>query len=302
MICVITELPDKSCDMRHPDTPGKTGSWRIAYEAIRRYIRHNMSVYAAALVFHVLLSIFPLILLLMALASFLNLADLSGWNRLAAPAFFPPRIVDLLVTATHELRPLRGGMLSFGAAAALWLASRATRATMQALNVAYEVETPPSARKRYPLSILYTLGIIALLMVAAVLMASGPTILQWMARLFGLEQIYVRLWTWLRWPAALTLLALCVAIVYYAAPNVRHEFRLVTAGSFLCVTVWSIASAGLRFYMTNIALYHKTYGGVGAIILLLLYLYISTTALLLGAELNALMEARHREGACSGEI
>lgn len=285
--------------MRDLDSSGKPEAWRITYAAIRRYFRHNMPVYAAAMVFHILLAIFPLILLLMALASFLNLGDLYGWNRHAAPAIFPPRIVELLVTATHELRPLHGGILSFGAATALWLASRATRATIQALNVAYEVSTPRSAWKLYPLSVLYTLGLIALLTVVAILIASGPTVLQWMASLFGVEQIYVRLWTWLRWPAALMLLGLSVSVVYYAAPNVRHKFQLVTAGSFFCVTVWCIASVGLRFYMTNIALYHKTYGGLGAIILLLLYLYMSTTVLLLGAELNALLEARHQEVAYS---
>src|SRR4051812_16797292 len=92
----------------------------------------------------------------------------------------------------------------------------------------------------------YTLGIIAMPTAAAILMASGPVVLRWLAHLFWLEQIFVLAWTWLRWPAALALLAFAVAIVYYVAPNLGHRFRFVSASSALCVFVWSIASAGLR--------------------------------------------------------
>lgn len=254
-----------------------------------------MPVYAAALVFHLLLSVFPFILLLMALASFLNLGELYAWNRLAAPSLFPPRLVELVVRVSHELRPLHGGILSIGAATSLWLASRATRATIQAMNVAYEVTTPRPAWKRYPISLAYTVGLIVLLTAAALLMASGPTVLQWVARLFGFEDNFVHFWTWLRWPVALILLASVVAIIYYAAPNVRHEFRFVTVGSVLCVAVWGLAFFGLRLYVTHIAFYHKTYGSVGAIILLLLYLYLSMVSLLFGAEVNAQLEVQRRQ-------
>jgi len=272
----------------------KFGPWNTARAAVQRYFRHNMPVYAAALVFHLLLSIFPFLLLLMALASFLNLGELYAWNRLAAPSLFPPRLVALLVRATHELRPLHGGILSFSAAASLWLASRATRAVIQAMNVAYEVAIPRPAWKRYLVSLVHTVGLLALLTAAAVLMASGPTVLEWLSRLFGLEDSFVRVWTWLRWPAAVVLLACVVAIIYYVAPNVCHEFRFVTVGSVLCVSVWGVASFGLRLYVTHVALYHKSYGGVGAIILLLVYLYLAMVSLLFGAEVNAVLEARRR--------
>ena len=108
--------------MPYPNDAGTLGPWGIARAAVQRYFRHNMPVYAAALVFHLLLSVFPFILLLMALASFLNLGELYAWNRLAAPSLFPPRLVALLVRATHELRPLHGGILSFSAVTSLWIA------------------------------------------------------------------------------------------------------------------------------------------------------------------------------------
>lgn len=283
--------------MADSDDAGTGGLWEILRAAVKRYFRHNMPVYAAALVFHLLLSVFPFILLLMALASFLNLGELYAWNRLATPSLFPPRMVALLVKASHELQPLHGGILSFSAATALWLASRATRAMIQAMNTAYEVTTPRPAWKRYLISLAYTLGLLVLLTAAAMLMASGPTVLQWLARLSGFEENFVRIWTWLRWPVALVLLTVVVAIIYYAAPNADHEFRFVTAGSVLCVAVWGLASFGLRLYVTHVALYYKTYGSVGAIILLLLYLYLSMVSLLFGAEVNALLETRqHRDG------
>lgn len=293
----VPEVGDESRVLAHAHNVGRLGPWAIARTAVQRYFLHNMPVYAAALVFHLLLSVFPFILLLMALASFLNLGELYSWNRLAAPSLFPPRLVALLVSATHELRPLHGGILSFSAASSLWLASRATRAIIQAMNTAYEVATLRPAWKRYLLSLAYTVGLLALLTAAAMLMASGPTVLQWLARLFGFQDNFVRIWTWLRWPAALMLLATVVAIIYYAAPNTGHEFRFVTAGSVLCVAVWGLASFGLRLYVTHVALYYKSYGSVGAVILLLLYLYLSMVALLFGAEVNALLDARRcRDG------
>ncbi|MFL6717248.1 MAG: YihY/virulence factor BrkB family protein [Burkholderiaceae bacterium] len=282
--------------MPDPYEPGTSGAWGIARCAIQRFFRHNMPVYAAALVFHVLLSVFPFILLLMALASFLGLGDLVAWNRLAAPSLVPPRLVALLVRAIRELPPLHGGILSFSAAAALWLASRATRATIQAMNVVYEVATPRPAWRRYLVSLAYTVGLVILLTAAGMLMAAGPTVLHWLAWLSGLDGGFVRLWTWLRWPAALISLASAIAIVYYAAPNVVHEFRFVTMGSVLCVAAWGLASFLLRLYVIHIASYYKTYGSVGAIVLLLFYLYLSMISLLFGTEVNAVLEARRHTG------
>jgi membrane protein len=267
----------------------------LVQEAARRFVRHDMPTYASALAFNVLFSIFPFVILLMALTTFLDLNWLYDSRQPATPDLLPPYAMRLLMGAVRQLRPPHGGLLSSSAVAALWLAARSMRALIRALNVVYEAETERPAWKHYLLSLTYTLAIAVMLMAASVLMAVGPATLQWLARQTGLERLFIIAWTWLRWPLALAFLASAVAIVYYAAPNVQHRFRFITAGSMLSVVVWVAGSAGLRFYVADIALYNRTYGGVGAIIFLMLYFYASSAVLLFGAEINAVLEERRRQ-------
>ena len=116
---------------------------------------------------------------------------------------------------------------------------------MIALNAAYDVKSRP-VWKRFSLSILYTLGIALLLLVAAGLMVTGPQVIAWIAGLVGLEQYLVTLWTWLRWPLAVFLLMLAVALFYYLVPDVEQRFRFITPGSVLSVIAWIAASLAWR--------------------------------------------------------
>ena len=175
---------------------------------------------------------------------------------------------------------------------------------MHALNVAYDVAETRPAWRRYPLSLAYTVGLAALLIAAAGLMLLGPEAMGWLAGRVGLADLVVALWAWLRWPAALLLLALTVAIVYYAAPNVDQPFRLITPGAVLAVVAWLLASLGFSYYVRHFGDYGATYGSLGGGVVLLLYFFISSAALLLGAEVNA--EIHHarvsgRAGAGDGD-
>lgn len=105
-----------------------------------------------------------------------------------------------------------------------------------------------------------------------------------------MRELVVVLWTWLRWPVIVLMLMLVVALLYYVAPDVEQEFRFITPGSVLAVLVWILASVAFGVYVQNFADYNATYGSIGAIIVLLLYLYISAAVLLFGAELNAVIE------------
>jgi membrane protein len=166
---------------------------------------------------------------------------------------------------------------------------------MHALNVAYDVGESRPAWRRYPLSLVYTIGLAALLIAAAALMLLGPRAMGWLAGQVGLAGLVVALWAWLRWPAALLLLALAVAIVYYAGPNIDQPFRLITPGSVVAVAAWLLASLGFSFYVGNFGSFGATYGSLGGGVVLLLYLFLSAGALLLGAEVNAAIH-HAREG------
>lgn len=272
------------------------GYFALFMQSYRAFNRHDMSVYAAALAYHVLFSLFPFVIFLIALLSFFEMSAFFDWLREQAAVFLPKVAMEQVDAVIRELQVPQSGLLSTGVVAALWLASRGIRAMMTALNVAYGAREQRPAWKRYPLSVLYTVGLAVMLSAAAAMMIIGPQVLQWLSRQFGLESFFVTLWTWLRWPAALVLLVLALAVVYYAGPNVRHKFKLISPGSVVSVIVWVIASLGFGYYVQNFGNYNVMYGSIGAVIVLLLYIYLSSAVVLYGAEVNAAVEGRAAPG------
>ncbi|HEY8609579.1 MAG TPA: YihY/virulence factor BrkB family protein [Noviherbaspirillum sp.] len=268
----------------------RPGLFAIAKEAVRDFFDDDMTTHASALAYQVLFSIFPFVIFLIALLGFLHLSSFFDWLRAHAEMVFPQQAMPQVNQVINDLQKQQGGLLSLGVLVALWSASAAVRATMNALNVAYDVRETRPAWKLYPLSILYTLGLAVLLIAAAVLLVVGPQAVQWVAQQVGLEQVFVLLWAWLRWPVALFLMALALALIYYAAPNVRHRFRLITPGAVVAVLVWIGASLGFDYYVRNFADYNATYGSIGTIVILLLYFFLSAAVLLFGAEVNAVVE------------
>jgi membrane protein len=205
----------------------------------------------------------------------------------------PPDAMNLVNTVLAELQTPQGGLMSFAVAIALWSASAAVVETMNALNVAYDVKERRPAWKRTLVSILYTLALAIMLGLAAGLMLTGPAFLGWLAQFVGLGAVFIAIWTWVRWPVAALLLMVAAALVYYAAPNLKQRFRLISPGAVIAVSVWILASIGFAFYVQTFANYNKTYGSMGAVIILLLYFFLSSAVFLFGAEVNAVI-ARER--------
>ncbi len=170
---------------------------------------------------------------------------------------------------------------------AIWSASAGVRSLITALNAAYDVEEARPAWKRYTLSIAYTLALAAMVTIATLLMWTGPQAMVWLADRVGLTEAYTILWAWTRWPIAVFLLMIVVAVVYYAGPNVDRPLRIVAPGSILVVPLWIAASLGFSYYVKNFSSFSVFYGSLGAVVVLLLYFFISAAVLLLGAEVNA---------------
>ena len=173
-----------------------------------------------------------------------------------------------------------------GAILALWAASSAVRMAMHALNVAYDVEDR-SVWKTFPLSVVYTLVLTTLLIVAAGLMFMGPKLIEPIVQPLGLGQLFVSVWSWARIPVAVMLIMLAVALIYWLFPNVNKPLRFITPGAVLAVIVWIVASLGFSFYVANFSSYSATYGALASVVVLLLYFFISAAILLLGAEIDA---------------
>jgi len=254
--------------------------------SIKKFLNDAMAVYAAALSYQLLFSIFPFMIFLLALLSLLNITELFDWMLKQAQTILPGRASELVTNIVEQLRSGAGGALSFGAVVGLWLASSAVRMTMLALDVAYEVEEP-AVWKKFPLSILYTVLLAILVIAAAALMLIGPRLAAWLAKLVGLGDVFTTVWTWARIPLGVVLLILVAALIYYLFPNISQPFRLITPGAVLAVIVWVVASLGFSWYVANFANYNAVYGSLAAAIVLLLYFFISAAILLLGGELNS---------------
>ncbi|KII29364.1 MULTISPECIES: YihY/virulence factor BrkB family protein [Pseudomonas] len=274
---------------------------RVMVRTVTEFVDDEMSTYASALAYQMLFSLFPFILFLIALIGFLHLPDFFSWLRLQSELVLPPQALEQVNPVIDQLQQSKGGLLSVGIVIALWTASAGVRLMMSAMNAAYDVVEGRPAWKRFPLSIIYTVGIAGMLLIAAALMVLGPQVMSWIAAQVGLEYFIVTLWTIARWPVIVILLMIAVALIYYVMPDVKQEFRFITPGSVLAVVVWIIASLGFGLYVKEFANYNAMYGSIGAIIVLLLYFYISAAVLLLGAEMNAVIEHMSREGKDPGE-
>ncbi|MBM7060638.1 YihY/virulence factor BrkB family protein [Pseudomonas sp. UL073] len=265
------------------------------------FLDDEMPTYASALAYQMLFSLFPFVLFLIALLGFLHLPEFFAWLREQVQYVLPSQAADMINPIVDQLQQREGGLLSVGILIALWSASAGMRSTMSAMNAAYDVPEGRPLWKRLPLSIIYTFGFAGMLLAVAALMVLGPQVTGWLAAYVGLEEVVVTLWTWLRWPLIVLLMMVAVALLYFVAPDVKQKFRFITPGSIFSVIAWIAATLAFGYYVKNFADYNAMYGSIGAIIVLLLYFYISAAVLLFGAELNAVIEHRLAQGKNPGD-
>jgi membrane protein len=269
--------------------------WEVVKRAVKDFLDDDMATYAAALSYHLLLALFPFIIFLLNLLGAVGLA--AFFDRLInqARATLPPDAFQILEQVVGEIRNRPGqGLLSVSIVLALWAASAGMRSVTNALNQAYDVDETRPIWQRYPLSVLYTVGLAALVILSAAARLVGPQVVERLTNRLGLTELVATLWTWLRWPVVVMLLLLVVALIYYLGPNVDQPFRYVTPGSVTAVIVWIIASAGFSAYIERFGDYGATYGSLGGMIVLLLYFFVSGAVLLFGAEINAAIHPAQR--------
>jgi membrane protein len=282
--------------MKIPGLKG-IGLGTVLLSAGKNFVRNDMATYASALAYQLLFSLFPFFIFLIALIGTLHLPDFMAWLREQAAMLLPQQAMAPLNQVLDQLQQPPGGLMSAGAIIALWTASAGVRATMNAFNVAYGIRETRPPWLLYPLSVLYTLAVAALLIASAALLLIGPTAIAWLEAQIGFGQALVTLWTWMRWPLAVILLILCAGLVYYSAPAAQPRFPFVTPGAVVAVLTWLLASLGFDYYVHNFADYNATYGSMGSAVLLLLYFFISAAVLLYGAEINACVASQsEKEG------
>jgi membrane protein len=268
---------------------------------IRRFVRNDMPAYSAALAFRILFAMFPFLMFLIAIIGFLDIPEFFEWLREQMQLALPAQVLEMVDPVVDNLQEQRGGVLLTGIGVALWTGSKAVRDMVKAMNRLYDVPEQRPAWQMGILSVGFTIGAAVLSIAAAGFMLLGPQAMSWLASQIGLQDLFVTLWTWLRWPLIVLMLFLLVALIYYFAPAVEQQFRFLTPGALVAVGGWLTASLGFSTYVQNFGNYDAIYGSIGAIIILMLYLYVSSMLLLFGAQLNAVYEHARRDGKDRGE-
>jgi membrane protein len=274
----------------------------LGTRAVKSFFEDRMATYAEQLSYRGLFGLFPFIILVFALLAVLQLDAVFDRLIEAAMGAPPQQIPEPLEPVAEEgraqaelLRPLieqareqaGGGLLSFGIVLSLWSVSAVVFALTEALNTAYGVEETRSRRKRFAFALVFGPLLALALIVACCLMLIGPRVAGGLAGLAGLDEAGVALWAWLRFPVALVLLAAVLSVVYRFVPDTDRSFWSGTPGALFAVIAWAIASLGFSFYLANFADRGLTYGSLGTAVGLLVYLYLSASVVLLGAEINA---------------
>ncbi len=272
----------------------KKRSWvDVLKRTVREFKEDELTDRAAALTYYGVLAIFPAIL---ALVSVLGLVGSSATQPLIdnLGKVAPGEAKTIFTTAIENLQKSRGAggvLFIVGLAGALWSASGYVAAFMRASNAIYEIEEGRPFVKKGLVRLGVTIVLVVLLAVSALAVVLTGGLADQVGQVLGIGKSAVTVWDIAKWPVLLLIVSFMFAILYWASPNVKQPgFRWLSPGGLVAVTVWVLASAAFAFYVANFGSYNKTYGALGGVIIFLVWLWLSNTAVLLGAEFNAELE------------
>ncbi len=255
------------------------------------FSRHDIPGRAAQLSYYFLLALFPFLLFLVTLLGYFAQAGsqlrISLLSDLAA--VMPTAAVQLVRNTLDEISSARGGgKLSFGLIAALWAGSTGMVAISDTLNIAYRVAETRGWWKVRFVSLLLTVMLSSLILLALALIFYGAKIANGLAVMLGPGGIFQPLWTILQWTIVLVFLLAGFNLIYRFAPNLEPpNRRWISPGAFVGVVLWLLISFGFRLYLHFFNSYSLTYGSLGALIILMLWFYLTGLAILIGGEINS---------------
>lgn len=264
-------------------------SWReLARRTLRETWDDGCPGLAAQLAFYFFLALFPALLFLISLLAYLPIESTLAGALQRMESIVPGEALTLLQAQLDSvLAGRRSGLMTLAVAGAIWSSSSAMTAIISALNTAYDIEEWRPWWKARLVAMALTLALALFIGIAFALVVGGADVAEWMAARIGGGELFVRAWTAAPWLVAIALAVFAVNLVYHFAPNADAEWVWLTPGALLAVTLWFLTSLGLRFYLQSVPGYLAVYGTIGGAIVLMLWLYLSGFALLIGAELNA---------------
>jgi membrane protein len=247
--------------------------------------RDDIPGLAAQLAYFFLLSLFPLLIFLVTLLPYVSITQeyLLSFFR----DFAPSEAMKLIETSLNEVMDKNGKLLSFGIIATLWSASNGIHAIMAAFNKAYDVAESRSFFVERGLAVFLTIGMILVIMIALFLPVFGRHIGLFLFSEFGLSEQFLTVWNALRWLISSIFLFIVFTALYWIAPNKKITCLSSMPGSLFATIGWALTSLAFSFYVGNFGNYSATYGSIGAIIVLMIWFYISGFIIILGGEINA---------------
>jgi membrane protein len=255
----------------------------------------HVMAFAGNLTYKALFAVFPFFTFLLSLLGLFNATDLvntmvdnlSGVVPQSATDFIEGQLLGITRTQADSAFTF-GAIISI--LLALWGVSGAFRSVMEAMNVMYEVEEDRPFWKVYGLSIFMSLAAMVLLVSALVLVVFGESIGVTVADLVGLGSVFATIWSIVQWPVVACVVLLAFALIYYFAPAAKQRFRWISPGSLLAFIFWLIFSLLFSLYTSIAGSYNETYGSLAGVIILMLYVYYSALIMLVGAEINQVIE------------
>lgn len=273
---------------------GGLSARQLAKKVVASINNDNLLGRASELAYNFILALFPLMLFLLALfGMFASRGTVLKTNLLTyLSQILPPAAFQVISHTLNEVtRNATNGKLTFGVLLTIWFASGGMTAMMSGLNGAYEIRESRSWLKVHATAVGLTIAISLLIILALAAVLAGSYVANVVGSYYGLREITIVAWRIAQIVVAVAFVTLSFSLIYYIGPDVEEQhWYWITPGSLIGVLVWIAASFGFRAYLHFFNSYSKTYGSLGAVMILLMWLYVTSFSFLVGGEINAQIE------------
>lgn len=266
-------------------------SIQFSKKLIKEIKEDRVTGLAAEQAYYYLLALFPLLILLLSILPYLNIDIQTALDTIKT--FMPAETMEVIEkNIINILSERNGGLLTFGILGTIWSASNGMNAFIHSMNIAYDVEETRNFIKARFISIILTLGLVVAFIVMLGLPVFGKVIIELLQQAIPIPEETQILFSLLRWVIAVVVISLVLAFLYRFAPNKSFPAKHVIPGAVTATVLWLGISLGFSFYVSNFANYSSTYGSLGGVIILMLWLYLSGLIFVIGGEINAII---HRQ-------
>ncbi|HSP40850.1 MAG TPA: YihY/virulence factor BrkB family protein [Gillisia sp.] len=287
----MKRTPRKVKNYKSPKKLKLQGWKKILLGVKERVGENNLTIVAAGVAFYAFLAIFPALMALLSLYGLAvnpelaeqQISQLSGMMPEQAFSIIKKRVENLISTPGSTL----GWSTALGILISLWSANAGTKSLFTGVDIAYDTKNDRGFIKQNALTLLFTFGFIVTLLLSMSLIVIFPAIVQ----AFGLPDNIDSLVSWLRWPLLAGIVILVISLIYKYAPYRKSpKFKWVIVGAAVATFLWLILSLGFSFYVSNFGNYGEMYGSISAVVILMLWLFLTSFIILVGAELNSQTE------------